>query len=173
MKLSLSALQEIVQHYYIVKNNLNPNSEIGLINDVADFFKYFDEPLFIIYFNEIVREDEIHELPNYYGLNYPVEEESRDNQTILTTYTNELVRIKEMYSFGRNLKMILDSEITQQFVVGQEEYFNFTYEQIGNDMTNILSTLSALHCQLTNNPIGYFEEKTGAKFLESHLQLSE
>ena len=163
MKLSLSAFQEIVQHYYVVKNNLNPNSEIALIKDVADFFKYFDEPLFIVYFNEIVREDEIHELPNYYGLNYPVDEERSDSQTILTTYTNELVRIKEMYNLGSHLKMIVESEITKHFINGQDEFFNYTHEQLSNYMTNIQSTLAALHCQLTNNPIGYFNEKLEAE----------
>ncbi len=172
MKLGLSALQEIVKHYYVVKNNLDPNSEIGILKDVANFFKYFDEPLFIVYFNEIVGEDEIHELPSYYGLNYPVDEERIDSQTILTTYTNELVRIKEMYYFNQNLKMIVDSEITQQFIAGQDEFFNFTHKQISNFMTNIQSTLAALHCQLTNNPIGYFEEKTDAKFSAVRLQLN-
>jgi hypothetical protein len=70
-----------------------------------------------------VGEDEIYELPSYYGLNYPVDEERSDSQTILTTYTNELVRIKEMYYFNQNLIIIVDSEITQQFIAGQDEIF--------------------------------------------------
>lgn len=159
MTLTSYNLLELTNHYYQFKDKYNFNPKSGMSEDIQAFINFTEEAMFREYFAEIANKKELFELPKQYGLHYPIDEEPGGHQTALTQYTIELNRIKEMYSFCLGMRMIINDSITEEYVNSNRNNFLGTIEEIRLAMQYIQSTIAALHCELTNNPIGYFQDQ--------------
>jgi hypothetical protein len=136
-----------------------------MCEDIQAFINFTDEAMFREYFAEIAEEKELYELPRFYGLHYPIDEEPVDHQTTLTQYTNELNRIKGMYNFCEGMRMIVNDSITEEYVNSNRDHFSLTIEEIRLAMQYVQSAIAALHCEITNNPVGYFQDQNDSKQL--------
>jgi hypothetical protein len=165
MILSSFNLQDLTNHYYQFKNKYYFNPKSGMSEDIQAFINFTDEAMFREYFAEIAEEKELYELPRFYGLHYPIDEEPVDHQTTLTQYTNELNRIKGMYNFCEGMRMIVNDSITEEYVNSNRDHFSLTIEEIRLAMQYVQSAIAALHCEITNNPVGYFQDQNDSKQL--------
>jgi hypothetical protein len=166
MTLSSFNLPDLTNHYYQFKNKyyFKPNE---MCEDIQAFINFTDEAMFREYFAEIAEEKDLFELPRFYGLHYPKDEEPLDHQTTLTQYTNELNRIKGMYNFCEGMRMIINDSITEEYVNSNRDHFSLTIDEIRLAMQYVQSAIAALHCEITNNPIGYFQDQNDSKQLSS------
>lgn len=165
MILSSFNLQDLTNHYYQFKNKYYFNPKSGMSEDIQAFINFTDEAMFRAYFAEIAEEKELYELPRFYGLHYPIDEEPVDHQTTLTQYTNELNRIKGMYNFCEGMRMIVNDSITEEYVNSNRDHFSLTIEEIRLAMQYVQSAIAALYCEITNNPVGYFQDQNDSKQL--------
>jgi hypothetical protein len=163
MNIDVKHFLEIYENYYAVKDSQNYYKPNGI--EIPDFFACFNSPLFNRYKDDIVKERYVTEIVDVAVLDFYDYDEEGSNKTMLTEYTNELRDIIEMYKFCLQVKIILDDEITEQFIANNEEYFNFSIAEAREDIINIQTAVACMHFELTNNPIGYFEEKKDARDL--------
>ena len=158
MTIDLATLHDITNHFYAITNRGNFIHPSSMSNDINVFINFTNELMFKEYFAEIVEDGQHYELPEFYGLYYPVDEEHRDCQSSLTIYTRELNRIKEKYNICDMLQRITNDSISEDFINNNSDILPFTKEEITMTLIYIKSTIAALHCELTNNPVGYFKE---------------
>jgi hypothetical protein len=163
MNIDIKHFLEIHENYYAVKDSQNYYKPKGI--EIPDFFACFNSPLFNRYKDDIIKDRYVKEIVDMAVLDYVAFDEEGSSKTMLTEYTKELSYIKEMYKFCLQVKIILDDEITEQFIVNNEEYFNFSFAEVQEDILNIQSAVACMHFEITNNPIGYFDEQRDARDL--------
>jgi len=168
MILSSFNLQDLTNHYYQFKNKYYFSPKSGMSEDIQAFINFTDEAMFRDYFAEISEEKDLFELPRFYGLHYPIDEEPVGHQTALTRYTIELNRIKEMYGFCEFMRMIVNDSITEDYVYSNcDNTFTGKLDKMRLTMQYVQSTIAALYFELTNNPIGYFKDQNDSKKLST------
>jgi len=170
MPLSSFNLHDLTNHYYQIKNKCYFNPKSGMSEDIQAFINFTDEAMFREYLTEIAVEKELYELPRHYGLHYPIDEEPLGHQTALTQYTNELNRIKGMYRFCEGMRMIINDSIIEEYVNSNRDNFSLTIQEIRLALQYVQSTIAALHYEITNNPVGYFQDQNDPKQLSIGLQ---
>jgi hypothetical protein len=157
MNINSDQLFKIYENYYAVKNSSTYFRDKEA--EVPVFFTFINNPFFMSFKEEIKKDNYVTEIRDVTVWDYVLCDMEGSHKTMITEYTNELMDIKEAYKCCQRFKTILEDEISGQFIDNNESYFGFSIAEIREDIINIRSTLACMYFELTNNPIGYFDEK--------------
>ena len=157
MNLDPHHLFEIYENFYVVKKNSTYYRTKDF--EIPPFFKFLADPFFLLFKDEVINAQYLNQIIDDSSLNYTAFEDEGVNKTMLSEYSYELKLIKEMYTFCQWFKLILDEELTEMFIMNNESHFNFTISEAKEDILNVRSAIALMFFELTNNPIGYYNEK--------------